>query len=154
MPHTVHMTQQVTPGNIPALTLGWRLRMALDYSNTSVQEMADTLGVARATLSRWMSDKGAHPKRAYISQWALKTGVPEEWLSTGRPPSERDPDGDGGALRPATLGGSPTDQYPRLLHPRLVHLPKLGLVTANTTLLPFPKFTASTLTRAAVAPAA
>jgi transcriptional regulator with XRE-family HTH domain len=77
------MTQQTAPGAIPELTLGWRLRMSLDHAGISVQTMAEQLGVTRATLSRWMSDKGKRPNRAYISQWALGTGVPFEWLNTG-----------------------------------------------------------------------
>lgn len=56
-----------------------------DYS---VQEMADYLGVSRATLSRWMADKGAPPKRAYIAQWSLQTGVPMEWLERGIEPQD------------------------------------------------------------------
>jgi transcriptional regulator with XRE-family HTH domain len=89
------MTQQTAPGSIPALTLGWRLRMALDYSEISVQAMADQLGVARATLSRWMSDKGSRPKKAYLMQWALITGVPFEWLDSGKVTPGPDPKGGG-----------------------------------------------------------
>lgn len=146
IPHTVPMTQQSAPGNIPALTLGWRLKMALDHSDISVQAMANQLGVTRATLSRWMSDKGSRPKKAYLMQWALLTGVPFEWIETGRiaPP---DPDGNGGRQHATSLGGSPTDQYRRLPLNRLVHLPRLGLVTAEIRLLPCPKFTTSTPTR-------
>jgi transcriptional regulator with XRE-family HTH domain len=70
---------------IPKLTLGWRLKMALG-DEYSVQEMADYLGVSRATLSRWMADKGAPPKRAYVAQWALKTDVPMRWLEEGIEP--------------------------------------------------------------------
>jgi transcriptional regulator with XRE-family HTH domain len=67
---------------IPELTLGWRLQMAL--GEMSAQEMADTLGVSRQTLSRWMHDVGSRPKRAYLSQWALATGVPIEWIEHGK----------------------------------------------------------------------
>lgn len=58
---------------VPALTLGWRLKMSLGEEST--QGMADHLGVSRATVSRWMSDRGAPPKRAYLLQWALATGT-------------------------------------------------------------------------------
>ena len=68
-------------GNIPELTLGWRLQMSL--GEMKVQEMAETLGVNRATVGRWMHDKGAPPKRAYVLQWAMATGVPVEWLEHG-----------------------------------------------------------------------
>ena len=89
MGHDVAMTHQPASGSIPNLTLGWRLRMSLDYANISVQQMANQLGVSRTTLSRWMADKGERPKRAYLSQWALSTGVPFEWISTGQAPPDR-----------------------------------------------------------------
>jgi transcriptional regulator with XRE-family HTH domain len=102
----VHMTHQPASGSIPNLTLGWRLRMSLDYANISVQQMATQLGVSRATLSRWMADKGERPKRAYLSQWSLATGVPYEWIDTGKPP----PDGGGDAPR-VPPGSRPTQGY-------------------------------------------
>ena len=60
--------------------------------------MADSLGVSRATVSRWMHDRGAAPKRAYLMQWALITGVPVEWLTTGAgSPASPGPGDDGAA---------------------------------------------------------
>lgn len=76
---------------IPQLTLGWRLKMALG-DEVSVQEMADYLGVSRQTAGRWMADKGAAPKRAFVVQWALRTGVSLKWLESGVGPFG--PDGD------------------------------------------------------------
>lgn len=64
----------------------------------SVQDMADYLGVSRATLSRWMADKGAPPRRAYIAQWALATDVPIEWLEKGEEPHDPS-DGDSTLVR-------------------------------------------------------
>lgn len=78
---------------VPEVTLGWRLKMALG-DEVSVQEMADYLGVSRASLSRWMADKGAAPKRAYLAQWALRTNVPMQWLEHGIEPGDGD---DGGS---------------------------------------------------------
>ena len=107
---------------IPPLTLGWRLKMSLGEG--SVQEMADYLGVSRATVSRWMAGKGAPPKRAYVLQWALHTDVPVDWLESGTgdpaptPPPTGQPDTD--ALRELTetkakrrgYRGGHTHQYP------------------------------------------
>lgn len=87
------MSTQRNEPRIPALTLGWRLQMALGEG--SAQDMADSLGVSRATVSRWMHDKGAPPKRAYLMQWALITGVPVEWLSAGTGSPTPGPDGGG-----------------------------------------------------------
>lgn len=66
---------------IPPLTLGWRLKMAL--GDMKRDDMADALGVNPATVSRWTADKGAPPKRAYLAQWALITGVDLKWLESG-----------------------------------------------------------------------
>lgn len=92
------MTQQTTAGAVPQLTLGWRLKMALG-DRVGVQEMAEHLGVARATLSRWMGDKGKAPNRAYIAQWALITGVPFQWLLDG---TQNSPSPDGSGTRADT----------------------------------------------------
>jgi transcriptional regulator with XRE-family HTH domain len=88
--------QTSTAGNIPALTLGWRLQMALGSADISVQQMADELGMSRTSLSRWLNDRGTPPRTVFVKQWALRTGVSYEWLSTGRPatnPRQGGPDG-------------------------------------------------------------
>lgn len=86
----MHMSTQQEE-RVPQLTLGWRLKMAL--GDISVQEMAEHLGVTRSTLSRWMSDTGKPPRRAYVAQWALLTGVPLTWLETGDHPTNGGPGG-------------------------------------------------------------
>jgi len=97
------MSEQPTGGNIPEITLGWRLQLAL--GDMKVQEMADTLGVNRATIGRWMHDRGA-PKRAYILQWALATGVDAQWLEHGTVPNG---DGPSGLSKLRAGGTKPTD---------------------------------------------
>ena len=64
------MSMSMEVGRIPAVTLGWRLKMSMDEMSRG--EMAEILGVSEATVSRWCTDKGAAPKRAYLSQWALR----------------------------------------------------------------------------------
>ena len=64
-----------------------------------VQDMADTLGVNRATIGRWMHDRGAPPKRAYILQWAMATGVSVDWLEHG---TVHSPNGGGGGAQQPT----------------------------------------------------
>lgn len=83
---------------VPQVTLGWRLQMALAHGNVGQQEMADELDVSRSTISRWMNDHGAPPRRPYIVAWALKCGVDVDWLSTGTPRTTQDP-------RPTLTGG-------------------------------------------------
>lgn len=47
--------------------------------------MADDLGVARSTVSRWMNDHGERPPRkAFLMQWAMRCGVSYEWLRSGQ----------------------------------------------------------------------
>ena len=83
------MSTHATHGHVPPLTLGWRLKMAL--GDIKVQDMADKLGVNRATVGRWMADKGAPPKRAYLLQWAMITGTDAGWLEHGILPGAPDP---------------------------------------------------------------
>ena len=83
---------------IPELTLGWRLKMAL--GDMKRDDMAEILGVNPATISRWMADKGAAPKRAYLSQWAFATGTSLAWLETGNP-------GNGGPTNPTSAPREP-----------------------------------------------
>lgn len=79
---------------IPELTLGWRLKMAL--GDMKRDEMAELLGMNPATLSRWMADKGTPPKRAFLAQWALITGVPLAWIENGEVPTGDGPTPPGG----------------------------------------------------------
>lgn len=82
-----------TSGSIPQLTLGWRLKMALDHADLSVQEMADHLDYSRGQLSRYLNDKGEPPRRPVLREWALRCGVPFEWLAYGIDPTgPNDPD--------------------------------------------------------------
>lgn len=87
---------------IPALTLGWRLQMAMRHGGVTRDAMAEYLGVSPSTISRWNGDKGDAPKRAYLAQWALLTGVDLGWLTDGT---------DGG---PAPTPGPGIDPDPRI----------------------------------------
>lgn len=78
----IHMSEMTQSHGIPALTLGWRLKMAL--GDMPAHEIADALEVARGTVSRWMADKGAPPRSVYIKQWALITRTDPTWLLTGQ----------------------------------------------------------------------
>ncbi|MDR7253757.1 transcriptional regulator with XRE-family HTH domain [Nocardioides sp. BE266] len=68
---------------IPAVTLKWRLQMSLDEAGISVEEAAARMDVSRSTISRWLNGRGTAPKRPFLAQWALMTGVPVEWLENG-----------------------------------------------------------------------
>lgn len=93
--HTPQAEQDSSP--IPMWTLGWRLQRSLAHAGIDVATITDELGVSRSTASRWMNDHGAAPRAAYVKQWALRCGVPYEWLATGQEPSSgpNDPSGQG-----------------------------------------------------------
>lgn len=99
------MTTEQRYERIPELTLGWRLKMSL--GDITRDEIAQVMDVAPTTISRWMADKGAPPKRPYLIQWALATGVPVEWLQTGDVP--------GGPTDPGETSQPVTKREPRLI---------------------------------------
>lgn len=95
------MSERANSRSVPDLTLGWRLKMALgDYG---AGEIARDLGVTRSTVSRWMADRGARPKAAYLKQWALITRTDYDWLDKGIVTSQPDTDPGG----PGSDSGSP-----------------------------------------------
>lgn len=89
-----HMSTQTQEGRVPELTLGWRLKMSL--GDMSRAEMAEALEVDPGTISRWCADKGTAPKRAFVLQWAMLTGVNPVWLETGHMPANPTPPNGGG----------------------------------------------------------
>lgn len=76
------MSMEQAPAGVPEFDLADRMRKALRTSGVGVQEMAEYLGVARNTVSTWINGR-IEPNRQTIRLWAMRTGVPFEWLSTG-----------------------------------------------------------------------
>lgn len=83
-------------GDIPQLTLGWRLKMALEHGGIKRGEIAEALGVDESTVSRWCAGRGKAPAKAFIKIWAEETRVSLAWLETGQ-------SGDGGGTPPSGL---------------------------------------------------
>lgn len=77
---------QTTPagavGGIPRFERRHRLGLALEHAELSVQAMADHLGVNRNTVGNYLSDR-TRPSTAVLRTWALRCGVPFEWLRDG-----------------------------------------------------------------------
>lgn len=71
-----------------------RLVKSLRVSRTGVSEMAEFLGVSRATVANWTSGR-TKPTKGLQRAWAMRAGVPYEWLATGVLPSYDDDDGGG-----------------------------------------------------------
>ncbi|WP_371300526.1 helix-turn-helix domain-containing protein [Cellulomonas sp. Y8] len=98
--------------------------MALRHADVSVQQMADELGMARSSLSRWLNDRVTPPRAALVTMWALRTGVPLHWIRFGhaRTPAQGDLDGGralcvapqarAGARRPSATGATAASRRP------------------------------------------
>ena len=68
-----------------------RMRKSLRVSGLTVQDMADYLGVTRGTVSTWINGH-IDPSTQTLRLWAMRTGVPYEWLTGGlRPGHPRGP---------------------------------------------------------------
>ena len=86
---------------VPVFDLADRMRKALRVAGVGVQEMADYLGVARGTVGTWINGR-ITPSAQTVRLWALRTGVPYEWLRDGESPrQDGGPDGGSrGDVRP------------------------------------------------------
>lgn len=76
------MSIEQAPAGVPEFDLADRMRKALRTADMGVQEMADYLGVARNTVSTWINGRIV-PNRQTVLLWAMRTGVPLEWLESG-----------------------------------------------------------------------
>lgn len=86
--------------HIPKLTINYRLMLARLDAGMSQQELAAATGMSRGTITNY--ERGSvEPRRVGVNSWALATGVPPEWLLTGR---GGDGDDDGPASSGANLG--------------------------------------------------
>lgn len=64
-----------------------RLRKALEYAGLAQADMAEYCGISRFSVSRYMN--GHHePSIGMLRLWAMRTGVPLEWLQTGKTPDQ------------------------------------------------------------------
>lgn len=68
---------------IPEWTLAWRMKRSLAHAGITVEQMAAEIGVSRSTVSGWINDHGAEPRVGYLKLWAIRCGVPLEWLVSG-----------------------------------------------------------------------
>lgn len=105
--HDECMTTMTSSGRVPEFTLGWRMRLAIESAGMSVQQMADTLGYSRSSISRWLNDQD-EPRAAIKAQWALLTGVDRDWLEQGHGSSAPPPPRGGGEPAPSTALGQLT----------------------------------------------
>lgn len=70
----------------PELTLGGRMRLARLQAGLEQAELAERVGVARATAGSWERDR-TEPSVTAAKRWALATGVSFGWLADVPPRS-------------------------------------------------------------------
>jgi transcriptional regulator with XRE-family HTH domain len=63
----------------PGWTLGDGMHCGLRNAGISVGEMANYLEVNRNTVGGWLNDRHV-PSSQTLRLWAMRTGVPYEWL--------------------------------------------------------------------------
>lgn len=82
MGQTTVMTADATTDRsaIPEWDVADRMRKALRVADVSVDEMSNYLGVNRQSVGRWINGRG-NPSRQTLMLWAMRTGVPYEWLA-------------------------------------------------------------------------
>lgn len=76
---------------VPQFDLADRMRKGLRITGSTVQEMADYLGVTRTTVSNWINGH-ITPSKQTQRLWAMRTGVSYDWLVTGESPHQLDAD--------------------------------------------------------------
>lgn len=87
---------QGSVAGIPLWTRGDRMTKARRFAGISRDEMAEYLGLSTQALSNYESDKRP-VKLQTLRLWAIRCGVPLEWLLGEMP--DRPDGGDGDGLR-------------------------------------------------------
>jgi len=67
-------------GDVPAWSLGDRLRKAREHAKLSQASLAKTIGVARASIINYETGRTT-PNRPVLLSWALQCGVDFGWLA-------------------------------------------------------------------------
>ena len=65
-----------------------RLAKSLQVAGLSVADMADYMEVHRNSVGAWLNRR-SQPRPANIRLWALRTGVPYQWLRHGTWPEDQ-----------------------------------------------------------------
>lgn len=86
------MSEQRAPSSVPAFELRHRLARALEEADVSNEEMAHEIGRGVTTIRNYLRGRTI-PERAVLVTWALRCGVPFDWLSTGVEPQDGDDPG-------------------------------------------------------------
>lgn len=87
------MSNALEHGDIPELTLPWKLQISLKHAKLKPGQMALLLGKSRQTMTTWLAGQRkegdtwveARPPDAVLRNWARITGVALSWLAPGVP---------------------------------------------------------------------
>ena len=97
----VDMSDTATNVGVPTWELRHRLVRSMEFAGLGAEEMAEFLGMHHNSVYGWTAGKRV-PKIGILRLWAMRTGVPYEWLLTGQA-STNGPD-DGPARQRAPRG--------------------------------------------------
>lgn len=115
--YLVYMTQHVNFGQVPTVTLGWRIQLALDYAQLKQDAIASKFEVSRKTVSRWCNDAGTPPKKFILNEIAVMCEVSPRWLIDGIAPDGHHPP------EAPLLGGSSVGLSTGLAEQNVVDIP-------------------------------
>lgn len=76
------MSEQTAHPGVPAFELKHRLARALEQGHVTPGQMADEIGRGVTTIRNYLKGRTV-PDRAVLVTWALRCGVPLEWLLSG-----------------------------------------------------------------------
>lgn len=96
------ITAEHGPGGVPQFDLHDRLRKAREWAGMEQGELAGALDVSRNTIGNYETRATTRLKPLVLKQWAMRTGVPYEWLLTGEVPAGPDDGETGGPGRSRT----------------------------------------------------
>lgn len=88
------MTSAYESGNVPAILVQHRLRIAREFAHLEQVDLAEKIGVSRTTIGNAETGR-VKPRKITLNAWALACGVPVTWLIAGDQPNAAPPD-DGG----------------------------------------------------------
>lgn len=101
------MTQEQAGGLALEFTVADRLRKAREHIGCDQKQFAALTGISRGTIRNYESADHKTRKPYIVAQWALATGVSQQWLESGAG-QPANPDG------PSGTDGAPEDKLARL----------------------------------------
>lgn len=77
---------------MPTFTMGDRLKKARESAGLEQGAFAEMIGISKSSVSNYERDN-TRPRIIVLRAWAMATGVPMEWLQTGKEPPQGPPSG-------------------------------------------------------------